>query len=78
MMTEHTIKVMPYRNHGENQEHTYIDFVKGFERLFLSSYPEDLKMAAGDLYKRVYGESLYPETQEKNTGKRNRRKRRQS
>lgn len=65
MMTEHAIKVMPYRNRGENQEHTYIDFVKGFERLLLSSYPEDLKMAAGDLYKRVYGESLYPETQEK-------------
>lgn len=65
MMTEHAIKVMPYRNRGENQEHTYIDFVKGFERLFLSSYPEDLKMAAGDLYKRVYGESLYQETQEK-------------
>lgn len=65
MMTEHAIKVMPYRNRGEYQEHTYIDFVKGFERLFLSSYPEDLKMAAGDLYKRVYGESLYQETQEK-------------
>ena len=65
MMTEHAIKVMPYRNHGENQEHTYIDFVKGFERLFLPEYPEDLKMAAGDLYKRIYDESLYPETQEK-------------
>lgn len=63
MMTEHTIKVMPYRNHGENQEHTYIDFVKGFERLFLSSYPEDLKTAAGDLYKRVYDEPLYPEAE---------------
>lgn len=65
MMTEHTIKVMPYRNHGENQEYDYMDFAKGFEKLFLPEYPEDLKMAAGDLYKRVYGESLYPETQEK-------------
>ena len=65
MMTEHTIKVMPYRNHGENQEYDYMDFAKGFEKLFIQEYPEDLKMAAGDLYKRVYDESLYPETQEK-------------
>lgn len=65
MMTEHTIKVMPYRNHGENQEYNYMDFAKGFEKLFIPEYSEDLKMAAGDLYKRVYDESLYPETQEK-------------
>ena len=61
MMTEHIIKVMPFRNHGENQEYTYIDFAKGFERLFIQTYPEDLQMAAGDLYKRVYDEPLYPE-----------------
>lgn len=67
MMTEHTIKVMPYRNHGENQEYDYMDFAKGFEKLFLQEYSEDLKMAAGDLYKRVYDEPLYQEmeTQEK-------------
>ena len=59
MMTEHVIKVMPFRNHGENQEYTYIDFVKGFEKLFLPTYPEDLKVAAGDLYKEVYDEPLY-------------------
>ena len=35
MMTEHTIKVMPYRNHGENQEYDYMDFAKGFEKLFI-------------------------------------------
>lgn len=71
MMTEHTIKVMPYRNHGENHEYDYMDFAKGFEKLFLPEYSEDLKMAAGDLYKRVYNESLYPEmeAQEKKTGK---------
>ena len=63
MMTEHTIKVMPYRNHGENQEYDYMDFAKGFEKLFLQEYPEDLQMAAGDLYKRVYDEPLYPEAE---------------
>ena len=63
MMTEHTIKVMPYRNHGENQEYDYMDFVKGFEKLFLPEYSEDLQTAAGDLYKRVYDEPLYPEAE---------------
>lgn len=63
MMTEHTIRVMPYRNHGENQEYDYMDFAKGFEKLFLPEYSEDLQMAAGDLYKRVYDEPLYPEAE---------------
>lgn len=63
MMTEHAIKVMPYRNHGDNQEYDYMDFAKGFEKLFLPEYSEDLKMAAGDLYKRVYDEPLYPEAE---------------
>lgn len=39
--------------------------------MFLPEYSEDLKMAAGDLYKRIYDESLHPDKR-KNTGKENR------
>lgn len=61
MMTEHSVRVMPYRNHGENRYYTYTDFAKAFEKLFTPNYPEDLNVAAYILYKRVYEEPLEPE-----------------
>lgn len=58
MLTVDKIKVMPYRNQGEQQEYTYIDFGRAFETLF---YPAGIDTPINEAYKNVYGESYYKE-----------------
>ncbi len=59
MLQEHVIRVMPYRNQGENREYTYIDFAKAFEAVF---FPDGMDgRSAQAAYEEVYGEPLYPE-----------------
>ena len=58
MLTVDKIKVMPYRNQGEQQEYTYIDFGRAFETMF---YPAGIDTPINEAYKNVYGESYYKE-----------------
>lgn len=58
MLTVDKIKVMPYRNQGEQQEYTYIDFGRAFETMF---YPAGVDTPINEAYKNVYGESYYKE-----------------
>lgn len=59
MLQEHVIRVMPYRNQGENREYTYIDFAKAFEAVF---FPDGMDgRSAQAAYEEVYGEPLCPE-----------------
>lgn len=59
MLQAEKICVMPYRNHGDRKEYTYIDLTKAFETVF---FPEELNKNAEMSYEEVYGEPLYPET----------------
>ena len=61
MLTVDKIKVMPYRNQGEQKEYTYIDFGRAFETMF---YPAGIDTPINEAYKNVYGESYYKEKQE--------------
>ncbi len=56
MLTVDKIKVMPYRNQGEQQEYSYIDFGRAFETMF---YPAGIDTPINEAYKSVYGESYY-------------------
>ena len=58
MLTVDKIKVMPYRNQGEQQEYSYIDFGRAFETMF---YPAGIDTPINEAYKNVYGESYYKE-----------------
>ncbi len=61
MMTEGGIRVMPYRNQGENKEHTYPEFAQAFERVF---FPDGMDgKNAEDAYREFYREPLMPETE---------------
>lgn len=58
MLTVDKIKIMPYRNQGEQEEHTYIDFARAFETLF---YPAGIATPIDEAYRSVYGEPYYQE-----------------
>lgn len=60
LMTEKIIKVMPYRDQGQQEEVTYIDFAKAFEEIFFPDYP-DMEGTINSLYEKQYGEILFPE-----------------
>ena len=62
MLQAEKICVMPYRNQGDRKEYTYIDLAKTFEAVF---FPEGLSKTAEKAYEDVYGEALYPRTQNK-------------
>ena len=66
MLTVDKIKVMPYRNQGEQQEYTYIDFGRAFETLF---YPAGIDTPINEAYQSVYGEPYYKEKMEQNPAK---------
>lgn len=66
MLTVDKIKVMPYRNQGEQQEYTYIDFGRAFETLF---YPVGMSTPINEAYQSVYGEPYYEERPERNPAK---------
>ena len=66
MLTVDKIKVMPYRNQGEQQEYTYIDFGRAFETLF---YPVGMSTPINEAYQSVYGEAYYEERPERNPAK---------
>ncbi len=61
MLTVDKIKVMPYRNQGEQEEYTYIDFGRAFETMF---YPGGMSTPINDAYQGVYGEAYYKEKSE--------------
>lgn len=61
LLQESAIRVMPYRGQGENQEHTYIDLAEAYEKLFFPDYPEGITAPVNEIYKKVYGEPIYPE-----------------
>lgn len=61
MLTVDKIKVMPYRNQGEQQEYTYIDFGRAFETLF---YPAGMSTSINEAYQSVYGKPYYEEKPE--------------
>lgn len=63
MLTVDKIKVMPYRNQGEQQEYTYIDFGRAFETLF---YPAGISTPINEAYQSVYGEPYYEEKTKQN------------
>ena len=56
MLTVDKIKVMPYRNQGEQQEYTYIDFGRAFETMF---YPAGISTPINEAYQSVYGKPYY-------------------
>lgn len=58
MLTVDKIKIMPYRNQGEQEEHTYIDFARAFETMF---YPAGIATPIDEAYRSVYGEPYYQE-----------------
>lgn len=66
MLTVDKIKVMPYRNQGEQQEYTYIDFGRAFEMMF---YPAGITTPINEAYQSVYGEPYYKEKTEQNPPK---------
>ena len=66
MLTVDKIKVMPYRNQGEQQEYTYIDFGRAFEELF---YPAGMSTPINEAYQSVYGKPYYEERPERNPAK---------
>lgn len=66
MLTVDKIKVMPYRNQGEQQEYTYIDFGRAFETLF---YPVGMSTPINEAYQSVYEEPYYEERPERNPAK---------
>ena len=66
MLTVDKIKVMPYRNQGEQQEYTYIDFGRAFETMF---YPAGISTPINEAYQSVYGEPYYKEKTEQNPAK---------
>lgn len=66
MLTVDKIKVMPYRNQGEQQEYTYIDFGRAFETLF---YPAGMNTPINEAYQSVYGKPYYEERTERNPEK---------
>lgn len=66
MLTVDKIKVMPYRNQGEQQEYTYIDFGRAFETLF---YPAGMSTPINEAYQSVYGKPYYEEKPERNPAK---------
>lgn len=61
MLTLDKIKVMPYRNQGEQQEYTYIDFGRAFETMF---YPAGISTPINEAYQSVYGKPYYEEKPE--------------
>ena len=63
MLTVDKIKVMPYRNQGEKEEYTYIDFGRAFETMF---YPAGMSTPINEAYQSVYGEPYYKEKPEQN------------
>lgn len=63
MLTVDKIKAMPYRNQGEQQEYTYIDFGRAFETLF---YPAGISTPINEAYRSVYGEPYYEEKTKQN------------
>ena len=66
MLTVDKIKVMPYRNQGEQQEYTYIDFGRAFETMF---YPAGMSTPINEAYQSVYGKTYYEEKPERNPAK---------
>lgn len=66
MLTVDKIKVMPYRNQGEQQEYTYIDFGRAFETMF---YPAGMSTPINEAYQSVYGKPYYEEKPERNPAK---------
>lgn len=66
MLTVDKIKVMPYRNQGEQQEYTYIDFGRAFETMF---YPAGISTPINEAYQSVYGKPYYEEKPERNPAK---------
>ena len=62
MLTVDKIKVMPYRNQGEQEEYTYIDFGRAFETLF---YPAGMSTPINEAYQSVYGKPYYEEKAER-------------
>lgn len=66
MLTVDKIKVMPYRNQGEQQEYSYIDFGRAFETMF---YPAGMSTPINEAYQSVYGKPYYEEKPERNPAK---------
>lgn len=66
MLTVDKIKVMPYRNQGEQQEYTYIDLGRAFETLF---YPAGMSTPINEAYQSVYGKPYYEEKPERQAPK---------
>lgn len=66
MLTVDKIKVMPYRNQGEQEEYTYIDFGRAFETMF---YPAGMSTSINEAYQSVYGKPYYEEKAERNSAK---------
>lgn len=66
MLTVDKIKVMPYRNQGEQEEYTYIDFGRAFETLF---YPGGMSTPINEAYQSVYGKPYYEGKTERNPAK---------
>lgn len=59
MMREEGIRVMPYRNQGENREYTYIEFAEAFERVFFPGGMDGRN--AEEAYRETYQEPLAPD-----------------
>lgn len=58
MMSEKSLKVMPYRGQGEQKTYTYVAFGYAFEKVFYPNYP-DITMPIQKVYETVYEKPLY-------------------
>lgn len=58
MLKEEGIQILPYRNQGDREMYTYLDFARAFERVF---FPDGIdKRNAETAYEEIYKEPLYP------------------
>lgn len=64
LLQEKCIRVMPYRDQGQQEEYTYIDFAKTFEEVFYPNYP-DISAPIQQVYEQVYGVAMEEVKKEK-------------
>lgn len=58
LLQENKIRVMPYRDKGQQEEYSYIDLGTAFEEVFYPNYP-DITAPIQKVYEDVYGVPLY-------------------
>ena len=63
LMSENTIKVMPYVGHGQQSDYTYLEFATAFEELFYSG-DKTIPLKVEEAYLTVYDVPLHEKKEE--------------